>query len=300
MSANSRAPTPSHITLPPQKQPYPALLDFLIGRFPHVGRDTWQARLESGKVMDEVGAIVTPETPYRVNARLRYYREVRDEPRIPFEERIVYEDARILIADKPHFLPVTPSGSYVNECLMHRLQRRTGNFDLVAAHRLDRETAGLVLFTKQKALRSPYFELFASGQIRKQYEAIATLPSDPSQTEWLLESRIVRDEPWYRQQQVAGAPNARSRIRLLDTNDAHACFALEPITGKTHQLRLHLGLIGSQIVNDQLYPKLLPRPATPDYSKPLQLLAKSLAFTDPVTGKPMRFESALQLDSKII
>jgi tRNA pseudouridine32 synthase/23S rRNA pseudouridine746 synthase len=295
MSTASRAPTPSHITLPPQAQPYPALLDFLSSHFPHVGREVWQARLTGGKVTDETGAVVTPDTPYRVNARLRYYREVSNEPRIPFEEHIVYEDECILIADKPHFLPVTPSGPYVNECLMHRLQRRTGNLDLVAAHRLDRETAGLVLFTRQKALRTPYFELFSQSRIEKRYEAIATLPTDETHTEWLLESRIVRGEPWYLQQQVEGVPNARSRVRLLETNGTHARFELEPISGKTHQLRLHLGLIGSQIVNDGLYPELLPRPATPDYSKPLQLLARSLAFTDPVTGRQMQFKSDLEL-----
>jgi tRNA pseudouridine32 synthase/23S rRNA pseudouridine746 synthase len=113
--ATSRAPTPSWITLPPQQQPYPTLLEFFDRRFPFVGRDVWAARLRQGKVCDEQGRAVDINTPYQINARLSYFREVEHEPRIPFQEQILFHDRDILIADKPHFLPVTPSGRYVNE-----------------------------------------------------------------------------------------------------------------------------------------------------------------------------------------
>jgi len=292
---SSTAPTPSHITLPKVEKPFPSLLDFLDRRFPNVDRSVWWHRLTSGKITDERGQVVTLDTPYRINARLRYFREIPHEPVIPFEERVLYRDDRILVADKPHFLPVTPSGNYVNECLLHRLRRRTGNHDLVPVHRLDRDTAGLVLFTVRKESRHPYFDLFRYERIHKQYEAIATPPNDPSRIEWEIESRIERGEPWLRFANVPGEINARSTIRLLESRGRQVKFGLVPHTGKTHQLRLHLGLIGSQILNDRFYPEFIPPGDEPDYSQPLQLLARSLAFTDPVSGQQLQFESTHRL-----
>ena len=292
---HSTAPTPSYITLPKLETPLPSLLDFLDRRFPNVGRDIWQERLRNGKISDERGHIVDERTLYRINARLRYFREIRHEPKIPFEERILYQDDAILVADKPHFLPVTPSGNYVNECLLHRLRLRTGNPDLVPVHRLDRETAGLVLFTVQKDARHPYFDLFRHGNIHKQYEAIATPPADPAQHEWLIESRIERGEPWLRFANVPGEINARSTVRLIEKRGDLVKFELEPLTGKTHQLRLHLGLLGSHILNDCFYPDFIPPSERPDFSNPLQLLAKRLSFRDPLSGREMYFESNYRL-----
>ena len=291
MIAGSRAPKPSHITLPKQERPFPPLLDFLDRHFPRVGRDTWLERLQSGKISDEQGKLVNETTPYRINARLSYFREVKAEPRIPFEEAILYEDDEILVADKPHFLPVTPTGKHVNECLVHRLVVRTGNKELVPVHRLDKETAGLVLFSKRPATRKDYFGLFESRRIHKQYEAVATLPEDSDKTAWLIESRIEPSGEWILRHNVSGKVNARSRIELLERDGDVARFALSPITGKTHQLRLHMGLIGSQILNDKFYPELKPESEAVDYTKPLQLLAKSLEFTDPITNIQHRFNS---------
>ncbi|MCK5307424.1 MAG: pseudouridine synthase, partial [Zetaproteobacteria bacterium] len=275
--AGSRSPKPSYITLPKLELPFPPLLDFLDGHFPRVGRDIWLERLRCGKISDEQGRVVDEATPYHINARLRYYREVKAEPRIPFEEKILYEDDEILLADKPHFLPVTPTGKSVNECLIHRLVVRTGNKELVPVHRLDKETAGLVLFSKRPETRKEYFALFQEGRINKQYEAIATLPRDSERKAWLIESRIEPSGEWILCHNVPGKINARSRIELLESDGDRARFALSPITGKTHQLRLHMGLIGSQILHDKFYPELQPESEVVDYSRPLQLLAKSLA-----------------------
>jgi len=297
MIAGSRSPKPSHITLPKQELPFPSLLDFLDRHFPRVGRDIWLERLRSEKISDEEGRVVDESTPYRINARLRYYREVQAEPRIPFEEQILYEDDEILIADKPHFLPVTPTGKHVNECLLHRLMVRTGNELIVPVHRLDRETAGLVLFSKRSETRRHYFGLFENRKIKKQYEAIASLPKDSGRKEWLIESRIEPSGEWILCHNVPGEINARSHIELLERDGNHARFALSPITGKTHQLRLHMGLIGSQILYDKFYPELQPESKVVDYSKPLQLLAKQLVFTDPVTGIEHKFESERRLSS---
>lgn len=295
MITDSRSPKPSHITLSKQAFPFPSLLDFLDGHFPRVGRDIWLERLQTDKISDEQGRVVDEATPYRINARLRYYREIKAEPRIPFEEKILYEDDEILVADKPHFLPVTPTGKHVNECLIHRLVLRTGNKQLVPVHRLDKETTGLVLFSKRPETRRDYFGLFQDGLIEKQYEAIATLPKDSERKEWLIESRIEPSGEWILCHNVSGEINARSRIELLERDAGFARFALSPITGKTHQLRLHMGLIGSQIRYDKFYPHLQPESETVDYSRPLQLLAKTLAFSDPVSGIKHMFESENRL-----
>jgi len=291
MIAGSRSPKPSHITLPKQELPFPSLLDFLDSHFPRVGRDVWLERLRCEKISDEQGRLVDEATPYRINARLRYFREVGAEPCIPFKEQILYEDDEILIADKPHFLPVTPTGKHVNECLLHRLVKRTGNGQLVPVHRLDKETAGVVLFSKRPETRRHYFGLFEDRKIEKQYEAIATLPEESGRKSWLVESRIEPSGEWILCHNVPGEINARSRIEMLEVKGHHARFALSPITGKTHQLRLHMGLIGSQILHDKFYPQLQPESEVVDYSKPLQLLAKTLVFTDPLSGIKHLFES---------
>jgi len=291
----SRSPRPSHITLPQQAKPYPCMLDFLCQRFPGITRAIWQERLHNGKVTDAGGVVVSEATPYRVNARLSYFREVMAEPRIPFAEQVIYEDEQILLADKPHFLPVTPGGTAVNECLLHRLMRRTGNSDLVPVHRLDRETAGLVLFSKQPATRDHYVSLFRDGKISKSYQAVGLLPEQDVCRDWLVQSRIEPSNEWILRHNVPGTINARSRISLLSSNEQYGRFSLSPLTGKTHQLRLHMGLIGSQILHDRFYPKLLPKLQQPDYTRPLQLLAKRLQFTDPVTGLNHAIESEQQL-----
>jgi len=287
----SISPKPSFITLPRLDQPLPLLLDFFGQRFPRVGRDIWLERLRSGKISDEQGRVIDEFTPYRINARLRYFREVKVEPRIPFQESIVYESEHILLADKPHFLPVTPSGNAVNECLMHRLVKRTGNHQLVPVHRLDRETAGLVLFSKVPETRKHYHAMFQQGKINKQYEAVATVPRHIELSEWLIESRIEASGKWTLHHNVPGEVNARSHIKLLERRGELARFSLSPLTGKTHQLRLHMGLIGSYILHDTFYPQLLPQGDVINYSQPLQLLAKSLSFTDPVSAVKYHFES---------
>lgn len=275
--------------------PYPTLPDFLAARFPSIGREVWMERLLAGKVHDAAsGEALTPEAPYRPGLRLRYYREVAQEPRIPFDEEILYQDAHMLVACKPHFLPVTPVGNAVNECLLHRLKRRTGIDDLVPVHRLDSGTAGLVLFSVRPETRARYFALFRQGRIRKAYEAIGRPPAQTGDR-WHIESRIERSEPWFTYREVAGPPNAISDITLASCRDGRALYLLQPVTGKTHQLRLHLGRIGAFIENDPLYPSIRPWGSAPDYTRPMQLLAKELSFTDPVSGLACRWRSPRKL-----
>jgi tRNA pseudouridine32 synthase / 23S rRNA pseudouridine746 synthase len=284
----------SIVALPPG--PWRTLAEFLLHRFPDVPAQVWAQRMAQGLVLNEQGQPLAPAQPYQPHSRAYYYRELEDEPRIPFEETIIYQDAHLVVADKPHFLPVTPSGRFVQESLLVRLKRRLGIATLAPVHRIDRETAGLVLFTLNPAHRGIYHALFSQRQISKQYEAIAPWRSDielPS----VYRSRIEADTPFFRQREVSGVPNSETHIELMEVRGELARYRLSPVTGKTHQLRVHMNALGRPIVGDLFYPQVVHAAGqgTEDYRRPLQLLAKTLAFTDPLSGESRCFESQRQL-----
>lgn len=282
---------PSRLQLPPGH--WPSLLDGLCARFPRIDRAQWQDRFARGRVQDVQGRALSPDMPWQVGLEIRYFREVADEPVIPFAETLLHLDAHLLVADKPHFLPVAPAGSYVRETLLARLVARTGNTDLVPLHRLDRLTAGLVLFSTQPATRDAYQRLFRERRIEKTYEALA--PALPGLAFPLLRhSRLAPDEPFFRMAEVPGEPNARSRVELVEAEGAIWRYRLLPETGRKHQLRVHMAMLGGPIVGDDLYPQLRVRPEGAD-EPPLQLLAQGLAFNDPLSGERRRFRSQHRL-----
>jgi tRNA pseudouridine32 synthase / 23S rRNA pseudouridine746 synthase len=273
--------------------PWTLLLDFLDHRFPDVGRSTWQQRLQLGKVRDASGATLACDAAYVAGQHLSYYRELPAETPIPFAAQILYRDDDLLVADKPHFLPTIPAGRYVEQSLLVRLRRETGLEQLAPLHRLDRETAGLVLFSTRPQTRAAYSALFAQRRIRKSYEALA--PCLPGAAFPLLRrSRIVAGTPFFRMCEAEGEANTETSIALLEAHDEIARYRLQPHTGKKHQLRLHMAAIGASILNDRWYPQLLDERAD-DYARPLKLLAHSLQFHDPLSGKLREFESRLQL-----
>lgn len=280
----------SKVTMPEAEKPYPSLLGFLSARFPQVRRTIWEKRLFDGKVLDDRGRALSSETPYLPGTRIFYSREVESERTIPFTEEIIYQDDELLVACKPHFLPVIPSGPYVAECLLNRLRQKTGNHDLVPLHRIDRETAGIVLFSANRKNRGRYGQLFRQGEIEKTYEAVGECSTPPEKSTWTVENRMVKGEPWFRMKTVPGEPNSRSHIRVLEVREGKGHFLLHPSTGKTHQLRLHLSGLGHRILNDKYYPELLPQ-AEDDFDNPLQLIAKTVRFRDPVTGEYREFTS---------
>jgi len=286
---------PSCVGLP--AGPWPTLIDFLTQRFPNVTPATWLARLARGDVLDESGIAVTPERaiqpPYPAHTRLYYYREVPDEPPIPFEEVVLYQDEHLLVVDKPHFLPVVPSGGYLAETVLVRLKQRLGLDDLVPIHRIDRDTAGLVLFSKQRASRAAYGALFREHRVRKTYHAIAPWRSEVTMPQ-VRQSRIVEAGHFMLQHEVDGPVNAITHINVLDVRGDLARYELKPITGQRHQLRVHMLGLGLPICNDGLYPVLTPE-GQMDHAQPLQLLARELAFVDPVSGQPQHFVSQRQL-----
>ena len=272
---------------------WPTFTDFLVERFPAITRETWLARMAAALVMDEFGGLVTPERPYQGHMRLYYYRDLPQEPRIPFEAAVLFQDEHLVVADKPHFLPVTPSGSYLQETLLVRLKNQLGLDHLIPIHRIDRETAGLVLFCVQPTERDAYQALFRRREVSKHYEAIA--PWRPELPFPLVrQSRIVADQPFFRQREAPGEPNSETAIELLAVKGERARYALSPVTGKKHQLRVHMNALGMAILNDRMYPPVEVTPED-DFDYPLQLLARAIAFTDPLTGQARRFESRLRL-----
>jgi tRNA pseudouridine32 synthase/23S rRNA pseudouridine746 synthase len=287
----ARDPQVSTVHLPPGD--WTSVLDALCAHFATIGRVQWLDRMERGRVTDGQGVAITPQTPYREGMRIHYFREVIDEPSIPFDETVLHVDEHLLVADKPHFLPVTPAGRFVQETLLARLIRRTGNVQLVPLHRIDRLTAGLVLFSTQPASRAAYQALFRERRIDKRYEALAA-PLPLASFPLARRSRLVEGEPFFRMQEIAGEPNSETRIELLERGHDHWRYALYPHTGRKHQLRVHMAALGAPIVGDNLYP-LLADPADDDHENPLRLLARELAFVDPLSGEPRRFESRLTL-----
>ena len=277
--------------------PWPRLIDFLAERLPAVSAAQWAQRMAAGRVLDDTGHPLGPDAAYAHGTRVYYYRELEAEPAIPFEETIVHQDTHLLVADKPHFLPVTPTGRYVQQTLLVRLKRRTGIETLTPIHRIDRETAGLVVFSVRPQDRDAYQRLFREQQVEKVYEAIAPLrPELPLPA--VHRSRIVEDEQFFRQREVAGEPNSETALELVEARGALGLYRLRPRSGRTHQLRVHMHALGRPIVGDLFYPEVVHGPghAQEDWSQPLRLLARALSFTDPVSGQLRRFESQRHLD----
>ncbi|MDQ0682705.1 tRNA pseudouridine32 synthase/23S rRNA pseudouridine746 synthase [Streptomyces achromogenes] len=254
--------------------------------------------LAAGLVVGADGTPVAPDAPYVPGMFVWFHRELPAETPVPFPLEIVYRDEHVVVVDKPHFLATTPRGSHVTETALARLRRELGLPALGAAHRLDRLTAGLVLFTVRPEERGAYQGLFRERRVRKVYEAVA--PYDPALVlPRTVRSRIVKERGVLAAYEVAGEPNAVSRVELLEHSVARGLgrYRLLPATGQTHQLRVHLNSLGVPILGDPLYPEVAAPVPAGDFRRPLQLLARELEFTDPVTGTEHRLRSGRVLQA---
>ncbi|HKM27761.1 MAG TPA: pseudouridine synthase [Thiopseudomonas sp.] len=274
--------------------PYALLLDFLCERFAAISRESWQQRMLDGKVLDGQRRCLTPTEPYQAGTLVYYFREVPNETAVPFTESILYQDEHLIAVDKPHFLPTMPAGRYVEETLLRRLMKRLDNADIVPIHRLDRLTAGVVLFSVNPCSRDAYQGLFRQRKVFKCYEALAgALP----ELAWPYRhrSRLEPAEQFFRMQEVAGVANSDTVIEVCEQLGDVWRYRLYPVTGRKHQLRVHLAALGAAIINDPLYPQLQVQTANESYQQPLQLLARQMSFVDPLTGVLRSFKSQLTL-----
>lgn len=288
------SPPTRHITLPAGH--WSNLLGFLHARFPAVSKGIWEQRIANGQLWFSDGAVVLDNLAYRPHAVLFYRLEATPEPPVPFAPSVVYENDYIVIADKPHFLPVAPVGPFVHNTLQSRLRHLLGISTLQAAHRLDRETAGLVLLVKQPEHRDAYQALFAQRCIQKDYLATSQSPGDHLQFPLHHTSRLGASGVFFLQTQVPGEPNATTIIQRLHTlQNGRTLYHLEPLTGRKHQLRVHMNACGCPLVGDRFYPQPTP-PNLYDFTQPLQLLASAIDFKDSMTGDPIRVETTLRLE----
>jgi tRNA pseudouridine32 synthase/23S rRNA pseudouridine746 synthase len=272
------------------------MLRFLAERYPDVSEASWAARLARGEIVDARGAPLRADSPVRQGMRIWYYRELEQpETPIPFEETVLHMDEHLLVADKPHFLPTIPTGRFLKETLLVRLKRKYGLPDLVPIHRLDRETAGVVIFSHNAETRGAYQSMFQKRVVSKTYEALAGV-IEGRDFPFTYRSRMVDGaDQFFISEEVEGEPNSETLIELLERRGALARYRLHPHTGRKHQLRLHLSRLGAPILNDAFYPVAQPCKGD-DFSAPLQLLARSIAFPDPLTGQARSFASARVLD----
>lgn len=304
------------------------IADYLIARFYPNDPQIIHARFNTGEVRLDDGTILTSDSPYMPGERIWYFRELADEPQLPSDMPVLYEDEHVLAIDKPHFLPTTPRGSYIAQTALTKLRVREQNPLLIPIHRLDRPTAGVLLFAKTVEARRPFQMMFQHRQVSKTYRAVAPVPADPAATEQALSAQglqvrshiqKIRDQLQVQQlseQECAAQgvePNTLTTVKILRTftpsaqaveewraeptlseKREWALYDLAPHTGKTHQLRAHLNLLGSPILGDVLYPRVLPdAPDRPEY--PLQLLAYSLHFEHPITGERVDLYSGRSL-----
>ena len=279
----------------PAAGPWATVREHLVERLSGAGPGVVERMLDAGLMVGADGRPVAPDAAFVPGMYVWFHRERATEPRVPFEIEVVYRDEHIVVADKPHFLATVPRGSHVTETALARLRRDLGLPALGAAHRLDRLTAGLVLFTVRPEDRGAYQALFRDRRVHKEYEAVAR--HDPRLAlPRTVRSRIVKERGVLAAREVGGEPNAVSRVELAEHRaDGLARYRLVPATGQTHQLRVHMNSLGVPVLGDPLYPVVTGPWLPGDFRRPLQLLARRLEFTDPFTGAAHRFSSGRSL-----
>jgi len=296
----------------PDEGPWDTAMDYMMHRWGHIDPQGIEDRFDAGEIVGEGGIPLDRSTPLQDHTFIWYYRTLPAETRLPVELNILHQDDHLLVVDKPHFLPTTPGGTYIQESALVRLRNQLDLPDLIPMHRLDRMTAGVLLFSTNPQTRGKYQVLFEKRQVQKEYECVSAAepaPGHPAvEFPVVVRNRMTKSRSYLLAEVIDGEPNAETRIERLETFDDGspagadgtagarrlARYRLEPHTGKTHQLRVHMASLGLGIANDAFYPDLLDK-APDDYAKPLQLLARGIRFVDPISGKPVEYRSRLAL-----
>ncbi|WP_354263450.1 RluA family pseudouridine synthase [Arthrobacter sp. OAP107] len=295
----------------PDEGPWDTAMDYMMHRWGHIDPQGIEDRFDAGEIVGEGGIPLHRGTRLEDHTFIWYYRTLPPETRLPVELNILHQDEHILVVDKPHFLPTTPGGTYIQESALVRLRNQLDLPDLIPMHRLDRMTAGILLLSTNPETRGKYQVLFEKRQVQKEYECVSA--AEPAAGHpavdfpVVVRNRMTKSRSYLLAEVIDGEPNAETRINLLRTFDGAGTgdrtaagagglglYRLEPHSGKTHQLRVHMASLGLGILHDSFYPELLDK-APDDYTKPLQLLARGIRFVDPVTKEPVEYRSRLQL-----
>jgi tRNA pseudouridine32 synthase/23S rRNA pseudouridine746 synthase len=298
----------------PDEGPWDTAMDYMMHRWGHIDPQGIEDRFDAGEIVGEAGVPLDRGTPLQNHTFIWYYRTLPPETRIPVELDILHQDEHLLVVDKPHFLPTTPGGTYIQESALVRLRNQLNLPDLIPMHRLDRMTAGILLLSTNPETRGKYQVLFEKRQVQKEYECVAA--AEPAAGHpavdfpVVVRNRMTKSRSYLLAEVIDGEPNAETRIDRVRTFEEHrpagsatradggtrrrALYRLEPHSGKTHQLRVHMASLGLGIVHDAFYPELLDK-APDNYAKPLQLLARGIRFLDPISGLPVEYRSRLSL-----
>ena len=297
--------SPSKVGIPANT--HLSAIEFLVQRFPAIQREVWLQRFLEGGILNAGGINIGPNQSVLHETHLLYFRHVADEPTLPFKAQIIFQDEHLIVADKPHFMPVTPGGQYVQQSLLVQLKQDFNLPELSPIHRIDRETAGLVMFSVRAKDRNAYQQLFRLQQVHKTYEAIAGIPeSSPLNLVFPItyKSMMASDEQFFKMRELTAREcattdqsNSETWIDCVERiSQALARYILKPVTGQRHQLRVHMNALGLPILGDRFYPHVKYLASEKDaLDQPLQLLAKTIAFLDPLTGTPRKFTSNLKL-----
>lgn len=288
----------------PLTGPWPTIADYMVERFFHLDPERLRMRFDRGEIVARDGSAIARDAPLGAEEFVWYYRDPPVEGVIPFEIDVLHRDDDLVVVDKPHFLPTTPGGKYLQNSALVRLRNLFGNPDLAPMHRLDRATAGLLMFSARPETRGAYQSLFETRRVQKTYEAVSARPDG-----WDPERPAMAGHPFpltYRTHidkhrgevrvrvDDDREPNSETLIELIASDDRVVHTLLRPHSGKMHQLRVHLAGLGLGILNDPFYPVLHPE-VPDDFARPMQLLARELRFTDPLSGAERVFTTRRRL-----